>query len=38
MATVFPRTNDEDATRKQIHQLKEKEGNNVCADCGAAGQ
>jgi peroxiredoxin len=30
--------NDEDVTRKWIRQLKEKEGNNVCADCGAEGQ
>ena len=28
---------EEDTTRKQIHQLREKDGNNVCADCGAAG-
>ena len=28
---------DEDATRKEINQLREKDGNNVCADCGASG-
>lgn len=28
---------EEDVTRKQIRQLKEKDGNNVCADCGAIG-
>ena len=28
---------EEDVTRRQIHQLKEMDGNNVCADCGAAG-
>lgn len=28
---------EEDTSRRQIHQLKEKEGNNVCADCGATG-
>ena len=28
---------EEDISRRQIHQLKEKEGNNVCADCGATG-
>ena len=50
MATVVPQRNDrvgsgssssdndEDITRKSIRQLKEKEGNNVCADCGAEGQ
>ena len=29
---------EEDITRKQINQLKEKDGNNVCADCGDKGK
>ena len=37
-STYSDRDRDEDATRKQIRQLRGKEGNNVCADCGAAGQ